>query len=541
MRSSILTKHKAARAFVAIAAAWLLMIQAGCGGGNNFTPVAAAPTPAPPGISAPPPLPAATAARFLEQSTFGPTPELMASVQTSGLQAFLDNQFAAPVSLYDEPAVKSSLAPVQARFVVNALNDQDQLRLRVAFALSEMFVISGDKINTADAFVPYLRLLQADAFGNFYDLLKDVTLNPAMGHYLDMVNNDKAPLDAKIGPNENYAREIMQLFSIGVSRLNIDGTLQIGSDGLPIPTYDQDTVEGLAHVFTGWTYPTMPGATPLRHNPPYYTGPMVIFESNHDTGSKLLLNGVTLPPGQASGKDLDDALHNIFNDPNVAPFIARQLIQHLVTSNPSPDYVKRVALVFNDNGSGVRGDLKAVVTAILLDAEARRDNAGQTLAADGHLKEPLLYMIGLLRALNAASDGKSVVSYSTAMLQPVLHPPSVFNFFPPNYQIQGTALLGPEFKIWDNSTAVARINFANALLYGSVGSGTKVDLTRLVALADNPGKLLDQLDAQLTHSQMSAAMRGAILTAISGISDPRRRTLAAIYLIVTSSQYQVQH
>ncbi len=535
-------KPTLAKVLVALTAVLLLIFQAGCGGGgNNFTPAAAAP--APPPISAPPPapLPAATAARFLEQSTFGPTPELIAHVQTTGLQGYLDEQFAAPISSYDEPAVASPLAPVQARLVVNALNDPDQLRQRVAFALGEIMVISGDKINTADAFVPYLRVLHADAFGNFYDLLKDVTLSPAMGRYLDMVNNDKTPLDAKVGPNENYARELMQLFSIGVSRLNIDGTMQIGSDGNPIPTYDQDIVEGFAHVFTGWTYPTKPGATLARHNPPYYSGPMVALESNHETGSKLLLNGVTLPPGQTTGKDLSDALQNVFNNPNVGPFIGKQLIQHLVTSNPSPEYVKRVALVFNDNGSGVRGDLRAVITAILMDPEARRDSAGQSQPGDGHMKEPILYMTSLLRALHATSDGKSVVSNSVAMEQNLLRPPSVFNYFPPDYQIPGTTTLGPEFKIWDNSTSVARINFANSLVYGSLGSGTTVDLSSLVAQAGDSAKLLDQLDAVFTHSQMSSAMRGAILTIISGITDTRRRTQAAIYLIVTSSQYQVQH
>ncbi len=542
MRTATSNDHTWPKLLVSLTAGMLLIFQVGCGGGgNNFTPAAAPPAPPPISAPPPPPLPAATAARFLEQSTFGPTPELIAHVQTTGLQGYLDEQFAAPISTYDEPAAASPLAPVQARLVVNALNDPDQLRQRVAFALGEIMVISGDKINTADAFVPYLRVLHADAFGNFYDLLNDVTLSPAMGHYLDMVNNDKTTLDAKIGPNENYARELMQLFSIGVVRLNMDGTVQIGSDGNPIPTYDQDIVEGFAHVFTGWTYPTKPGATLAKHNPPYYSGPMVALQSNHETGSKLLLNGVTLPPGQPTDKDLSDALHNVFNHPNVGPFIGKQLIQHLVTSNPSPEYVKRVALVFNDNGAGVRGDLRAVITAILMDPEARRDSAGQSQPGDGHMKEPLLYMTSLLRGLHATSDGKAVVANSVAMEQNLLHPPSVFNYFPPNYQIPGTTTLGPEFKIWDNATSVARINFANSLVYGSLGSGTTVDLSSLVAQAGDPAKLLDQLDAEFTHSQMSTAMRGAILTTISGITDTRRRTQAAIYLIVTSSQYQVQH
>jgi uncharacterized protein (DUF1800 family) len=213
-------------------------------------------------------------------------------------------------------------------------------------------------------------MFQNDAFGNFSTLLTDVTLSPVMGNYLDMVNNDKP--GNGVDPNENYAREVMQLFSIGLEQLNHDGTPQLDGSGNPIPTYDQDTIEGFAHTFTGWTYPTKPGATARWRNPEYYGGPMIPFDNHHDTGSKLLLNGVTLPAGGTTQGDLTAALQNIFNHPNVGPFISKQLIQRLVTSNPSPEYVSRVAGVFNDNGSGVRGDLKAVVTAILLDQEARR-------------------------------------------------------------------------------------------------------------------------------------------------------------------------
>ena len=265
--------------------------------------------------------------------------------------------------------------PVQTRFYTNALYGPDQLRQRVAFALHQIIVVSGVDITLPSRLTPYLQVLDRNAFGNYRNLLQEITLNPAMGNYLDMAGNTST------NPNENYAREVLQLFTIGLYQLNQDGTPVLDGSGQPIPAYDQNVVNAFARVFTGWNFATAP-ATGIVN----YIDPLVATESRHDTKAKTLLQGVTLPPNQKAAKDLSDALDNIFQHPNVPPFISKQLIQHLVTSNPSPSYVRRVADVFTNNGSGVRGDLKAVVRAILLDPEAAANPAPE--AGKGHLRIP---------------------------------------------------------------------------------------------------------------------------------------------------------
>ena len=483
---------------------------------------------------------ASSAARFLEQSTFGPTPQLIQHVETVGLQGFLNEQFLTPLSTYPTPAANAAIQVVQSKFFTNALYGQDQLRQRVALALSEMMVISNQKIGNVSAFSSYMNILQNDAFGNFSNLLTDVTLSPAMGNYLDMVNNDKP--GPNNGPNENYAREVLQLFTIGLAELNPDGTVQLDASGNPIPTYTQDTIEGFAHTFTGWTFPTMPGHTGQFWNPEYYGGPMIPFDSHHDTGNKLLLNGVTLPAGGTTQGDLTLAMQNIFQHPNVGPFVCQQLIQHLVTSNPSPAYVQRVAAVFADNGSGVRGDMKAVITAILMDSEARRgDDPAQVQANDGHLKEPLVFMTGLLRAANATSDGTNLNWYASDMKQEPFESPTVFNFYPPNNMIAGTQLLGPEFRIFNSSTSITRVNFVNDLVFGQVAQNTTVDLSQYTGLASNPAELVDALGTVLMHGQMPDDMRTTVLNTVSAVSNTKKRAQTAFYLIGGSSQFQVEH
>ena len=485
-------------------------------------------------------LSAAAAARFLEQSTWGVNPQSLSHVQAVGMQAFLNEQFAAPISTYPAPGTDDDMSFVQKRFFTNTLTGQDQLRQRVAWALSQIMVASAVKVNNPSAFVLWQNMFQNDALGNFSTLLTDVTLSPTMGNYLDMVNNDKP--NNGVDPNENYGREVMQLFSIGLEQLNQDGTVQLDGSGNPIPTYDQDTIEGFSHTFTGWTYPTQPGATARFRNPEYYGGPMIPFDSHHDTGTKLLLNGVTLPAGGTAQADLTAALQNIFNHPNVGPFISKQLIQRLVTSNPTPEYVGRVAAVFADNGNGVRGDLKAVVTAILLDPEARRgDDPAQVQPSDGKLKEPVLFITNLLRAMNGVSDGASLSDRASDMKQPPFFSPTVFNFYHPDHVINGTTLLGPEFEIFNTSTDIARINFVNTLVYGSVSGTTTVDLSGYVPLAANPDQLVTAVAAVMLHGQVSDSMRGTLVTTLSGISDNTRRTKAAFYLMGSSSQFQVEH
>jgi uncharacterized protein (DUF1800 family) len=398
-----------------------------------------------------------------------------------------------------------------------------------------------------------MRLLMQDAFGNYRAIMTDVTLSPAMGYYLNMLNNDKPNLALGTHANENYARELLQLFTLGLEELNLDGTLKHDASGNPIPTYTQDTVQALAKAFTGWTYPTQPGHTLQTHNPPYWIGLMEAVDSNHDMTAKLLLGGVTLPAGQIALQDLNGALDNIFNRPSLPPFISKQLIQHLVTSNPSPAYVQRVANAFiagsfGGFGTRSRGDMEAVIAAILLDPEARRgDTPASTDSGDGHLREPILFIANLLRAFGATSDGAAPVNNASSMSEPPLRAPSVFNFFPPNFQIPGTTFLGPEFDLQTTAQTQIRINFVNSFVFGSIGGGTAVDFTPYATLAanpDQPGQLLDSLNVLLLHGTMSASARASILAAVNavptGSSQNLNRVKAAIYVIASSSQYQVE-
>ena len=501
------------------------------------------------GIQVPP----TVADRFLEQSTFGPDPALVTQVQSSGLQAFLTAQYGLPVSPYPDPLTgEQGLGAVQQRFFVQVLFAPDQLRQRVAFALSQIFVVGGDKVNDPTGYTNYLRLLDTDAFSNYRQIMNDVTLSPAMGHWLDMVNNDKPNTSQGDHANENYARELMQLFTIGTAQLNPDGSTQLDSSGNPIPTYTQDTVEAFARAYTGWTYPLTPGSTQQKHNPPYWTGPMVAVDSNHDTDPKQLLqypnvaNGGLLPGGQTSAQDLKGALDNIFNHPNIGPFVSRELIQHLVTSNPSPAYIQRVSNVFANNGSSVRGDMKSVITAILMDPEARRgDDPATAVPTDGHLQEPILYMASLLRAFDATSDGTNLAYQGNGMGQNALFAPSVFNFYSPNYVIPGTTQFGPEFQILTTATSLNRVNWTNSFVFGSLGSGTVVNFSSYATQAANPGALVDTLNTLLTHGSMSADMKTSIVSAMQtippGSNQALKQAQTAIYLIGSSSQYQVQH
>jgi len=499
------------------------------------------------------------AVRFLEQSTFGPTPALVTQVQQMGFPEFLTSQFATSGSTYPDPAsTVTSLLPTQQVFFTNALNNPDQLRQRVALALSEIWVTSGFTV-PPQGMAPYMRLLLQDAFVNYRTLMNDVTLSPAMGRYLDMVNNDNPP--AGQHANENYSRELMQLFTLGLDKLNEDGTLQLDTSGNPIPTYTQADVDSFALAYTGWTYPTQTGMTLAKHNPAYWIGQMAPFESNHNMAAKTLLpvNGtaVTLPAGQTAENDLSGALDNIFAQPSLPPFVCKQLIQHLVSSNPSSAYVKRVADVFVSGtfsgggvtvGSGQRGDMQAVIAAILLDSEARRgDSTATANPGDGHLREPILYIANILRAFGATTDGVAPANQGASMSESVMDSPSVFNFFPPDYGIPGTTVLGPEFDLETTATTLVRANFVNSFVYGSIGTGTTVSFTTYANLAASPnasGQLLDTLNALLLHNAMTADARASILAAVNAVPAGSTQNLlraeAAIYLILSSSQYQVE-
>lgn len=515
------------------------------------------------GTVGPPQIPAGVVSRFLDHAAFGPDAATVAHIQSlapnaqDAFTAYLNEQFAAPISPYPDPSTLGpGLNQVQARFFSNAVNGQDQLRQRVAFIWSQIMVASAVEENTPTQLVPYLQILQRDAFVNFRRLMEDVTLSPTMGEYLDMRNNDKANPATDTRANENYARELMQLFTIGLFQLNQDGTLQLDSNNQPIPTYDQTTIQNFAKVYTGWTYPTKPGATLQKHNPPYFVGPMAPFAANHDETSKTLLNGYTIPAGQAPNQDLQEALDNIFNHPNVGPFIGKQLIQHLVTSNPSPGYVSRVAAVFNDDGTAahVRGNMQAVIAAILLDPEAMVEpalSAGQT-AASGHLREPVFAVSSILRGLGATvNDTNKLTGQATNLGQTVFAPPTVFSYFPPGYTLPpeftaGAALLGPEFQLQTPSAAIARANMVNSMIYGNLGAGAVVDLTPFTALAGTPQNLVNAIGSAFFYGDMPAGMQTQILSAVNAVSGTtaaamKARAQAALYLALSSSYYNVEH
>lgn len=522
--------------------------------------------------------------RFLEQASFGPTPALIDSWQASDPAVWLKEQQQIPATRFSElapfpanqnlgcPTTDPNVAqcrrdnytmyPLQVQFFNNALAAPDQLRQRVAYTLSQIFVVSGLQIRQPSSMVPYLNILVDGALGNFRDLLEKITLNAAMGDYLDMVNNNKPSSDGRIQPNENYAREVLQLFTLGLYQLNVDGTPKLGGDGTPLPAYDQSAIEGFAHAFTGWTYATQPGATPKARNPAYYIQPMEVYRSkgvdiNHDKLAKHLLSypGARfewLSAGQTAETDLSQALDNIFNHPNVGPFIGTQLIQSLVTSNPSRAYIARVARVFNNNGSGVRGDLFATVRAVLLDPEAR--GASAQPVNYGRLREPVLFLTGLLRGLEANSDG-ILANQTKAMGQDIFNAPSVFSYYPRPYQVPGTTLQGPEFGIESSSATVSRHNLINTLVYSRINSaapatGTEISWARLDPLGaqKDSGPLLEYLNTNLLHGSMPAAMKSIIAgsltcsmkTGQTECSNARDRAKTALYLVATSAAYQIQ-
>jgi uncharacterized protein (DUF1800 family) len=497
----------------------------------------------------------ATAARVLDQATFGPTLSSIQQVQTLGVDPWITQQFNTPDTPLANiptplPAVcLSANTPTnceESEWWQTVLTGPDQLRQRVAFALSEIFVISSDSVN-ATTITYYHNTLAQDAFTNFQTIMHDVSVSPGMGAYLNMLNSDKAP--AGEIPNENYPRELMQLFTIGLDMLNDDGTLQLDSNGNPIPTYTQAQVQEFAAAYTGWTYATSSGGVPSKfpNNTPNYLAPMVAVESAHDMTAKTLLNGTVLPAGQTAEEDLAGALSNIFNHPNVGPFVCMQLIQHLVTSTPSPAYVARVAAVFANNGSGVRGDMQAVIRAILEDEEARAGDSNPDYDG-GHLREPMLWMTDFLRAVgftntDANSSYFSLSNYSNNLNERPYRSGSVFNFFPPSYVIPQTTLNAPEFDLENTASAILRLSLADSFVNNKI-SGFTIDLSASsplgVLATSSPGQMVDALGEMFMHGQMPSDMRSEILSAIGGLGVAQQVRVAT-YLVITSSQYKVMH
>ncbi len=495
------------------------------------------------------PVSSTSAVRFLEQASFGPNTESLNQVQQMGYDFYLQNQFIAPPTAYRTPRENYQIYNIQTEFFLHEVAMGDQLRGRTSLALNELWVVGADKIGDTLGYTNYLRTLDKDSLGNYLDIMKDITLTPAMGHYLDMVNNDKPALGQHA--NENYAREIMQLFSLGLNQLNVDGTPVLDGTGNPVPAYTQNDVMSLGLAFTGWTYPTKPGASQQKHNPEYYGGPMESLDSNHDMEAKPLL-GTTIPAGQGAPADLDAALGILFNHPNVGPFVAKQLILRLVTSNPSPAYVQRVATAFNTGtfagptasyGTGSRGDMQATIAAVLLDAEARQGDSSTTaVATDGKLREPIIMEASIARAFHAQTDAGGFSNAGDRMEQNVFYPPTVFNFFPPVYAIQGSTLNGPEFAIFDTVSSIERVNFINDAVYGAIGSNTHLDFSP-VTNAGTPDQMVAFLNTMFLHGTMPSQMQTIVLGAVNSVdpADTLGQAKAAIYLVTSSSMYQVQH
>jgi uncharacterized protein (DUF1800 family) len=540
---------------VGVAVALAVLMNA-CGGSSGGAASTQSPPAAPPtGITK------AEAFRFLNQATMGATQAEADRVIALGYEGWINEQLAKPASL-ELPHVLALPVPQNIQqlqrdrvdiWFRNALRGQDQLRQRTAFALSEIMVVSqvGALANQPYSLASYYDLLATRAFGNYRDLIEAVTLHPAMGVYLSMLGNEKPDPARNIRPDENYARELMQLFTIGLVELDVDGTPKLDASGQPVPTYTQPIIEGFAHAYTGWSYAGLANFRQPRPTRDNQVVPMQLYPAFHDTGPKLMLGGVTIPGGRGGAQDLDAALDNIFAHPNVGPFVARRLIQRLVTSNPSPDYVRRVAQRFNDNGRGVRGDLAAVVAAILLDAEARTVSSATT----GKLKEPLLRVTQLWRAYAAAAANGSYATNNLNNLigQGPLQAPSVFNFFSPFYappgEIRDLGLVAPELEI---ATEYQNTLFTNILAVQTFQRNSRspglrpedvyLDVAAEVAVAASTDALVGLVADKLLGGQISPALRGEVARVVTLMpaTDAANRAAVAIYFVASSPEFAVQ-
>jgi len=533
-------------AAVALAAA---IATPGCGGGASVGTVAATGTPS-----------RAQASRFLSQASLSTSATEIERVRTLGYAGWLDEQFAMPRSQghvewlrsqgYDGEEYVNSQAGANNTLWRKLIGSPDMLRQRMALALSEIVVIglSGLAATPFRAFAAgyFMDILEANAFGSYRTLLLQVSKSPAMGAYLTYRGNQKANAGRGSIPDENYAREIMQLFTIGLLELNLDGTVKL-VNGAPKETYTQEDVSGLARVFTGWNLNTAIGS---QTNPDRVVNPMVMNAALHETGSKVFL-GTTIPANTSGEQSLELALDALISHANVGPFIGRQLIQRFVTSHPSPAYVARVASVFNNNGSGVKGDLKAVLRQVLLDEEARSDK-GLADPQFGKLREPVLRFVHWARTFGATSangrwDGIGDLSDpATRLGQSPLRSSSVFNFFrpgyvPPNSAIGDAAITAPEFQITTESSVAGYVNFMQTAL-SRTGGDFKADYSALAPLVSDSAKLLDELNVLLAAGQVPAATLATLKAALDTISTANatgqnNRLFAALTLVLAAPEY----
>ncbi|MEM1438759.1 MAG: DUF1800 domain-containing protein [Pseudomonadota bacterium] len=533
---------------------------AACGGGGGDAPP---PTTAPPAPITQAELEAAS--RLAAQATFGMPFEALEPMARQGTESWLVSQFNQPPT-YHRPVILDIVQRREAgefdafeqdiEYLIfsrrlswwhNTVTADDQLRQRVAFALSQIFVVS-DNVDTLQVYPfalgTYYDLMLENAFGNFRDLLRDVALSPAMGLYLSHLNNNRSDPTNNIFPDENFAREVMQLFSIGLFELEPDGTVITDINGDPVPAYDNDDIREFAKVFTGLSFG---GDNGFFGNEiaPRFDIPMQMFDANHEPGEKQLLNGAVIPAGLTGEQDIELAIDNLFNHPNVGPFIGQQLIQRLVTSNPSPAYVERVGSAFADNGFGVRGDMRAVIRAVLLDPEARDPNLAPN---GGKLREPVVRYVSILRQFGATSDDGFIAAlgYFIQELtrQHPLSAPSVFNFYLPDHspagEISDQGLVAPEFEITDANSIVNFPNFVDAILFGDFVTdappgfdAVTLTLEPWEALANDSVALVGRLETLVTYGSMDADTRAIIEAAVAEVQDPGIRTRAALYWMLT--------
>ncbi len=554
-----------------------------CGGGGNSSSGSgglvsviptATPTPAP--ISTPTPTEAVDAVRLAKQATFGPTPDVVNRIVALGVSGWIDEQFAATGSKYGDIASTTAVVqnyctagvgagasdaacnrkyfsrePVAMRFYADAMVAPDQLRQRVALALSQILVASETEVNETTGIAAYQQILLDGAFGNYRDLLMNVTMSSFMGDYLDMADSNRT------APSENYAREMLQLFSIGPDQLNMDGTRRLDATGATIPTYTTEDIKGVAKALTGWTYPRLNGAALTDSNARDYSQPMVQIASRYDTTAKTFL-GVTVPAGATQTDSVAAAVNAAFNHTSTAPFVAKALIQQLVTSNPTPAYVGRVAAKFADNGSGVRGDMKAVVRAILVDAEAR--GLPRTGTADGKVKEPILLMTALMRATGMTTDGYAFVTQDSGLAQPVFRSPSVFNFYPPDYPLPGNLTLksGPS-KLMTTSNVTRFHNFVyNWTITGDQTrsefttnpgipgwTGSKTEWAAWEAFGTDTDSMISRINMLMMANTMTDPQKAALKAAAAAITNTdanlqaRRRAQMLLYIVGTSPLFLV--
>ncbi|MEO8151792.1 MAG: DUF1800 domain-containing protein [Rhizobacter sp.] len=528
---------------------------AACGGGSSSSA-----SPPPPTLQS---ITDQQASRFLAQASMGATRDHINRVQTLGYSAWLDEQFALPqqgarwdwllAAGYGIDTNKNTQAGFDPAMWRKLVSSSDTLRQRVTLALSEILVVSIDGIAgggwKAFAATGYADMLEANAFGTYRNLLQQVSTSPAMGTYLTFRGNVKANAAKGSLPDENYARELMQLFTLGLYELNLDGSLKL-SAGVPKETYVQDDVSGLARVFTGWDFDT--GTSDVGHPQEYQRVPMRQVPSRHERGAKSFL-GTTIAANTDGVVSLQLALDAIYAHANMAPFISRQLIQRLVTSNPSAAYIGRVAGVFNSNGAGVKGDLKAVLKAVLLDDEAR----GDTHLTDpefGKLREPMLRFLAWSRSFNASSPSDAwaipnTTDPGTRLGQSPGRSPSVFNFFrpgyvPPNSDIGTHALVAPEFQITNESSVVGYVNYMQRAVSTGIGD-VKADYSALLPLVTDSQALLDELNLLLAVGQLSAATLAPLKAALDSINastdaGKNNRLYAALTLVLAAPEFITQ-